>query len=76
VLAHFDPTLLMNGIYHLRLVATDTAGRMTTTAEDELALNVRGNFKVGRFTGCPASRPRNATTPAMCDRPERDFRAP
>jgi len=46
----FDPTALLNGIYHLRLVATDTAGRMTTTAEDELALNVRGNFKVGHFT--------------------------
>ena len=50
VLGRFDPSLLLNGIYQLRLVATDTSGRMATTPEDQPALNVRGNFKVGQFS--------------------------
>jgi YD repeat-containing protein len=49
VLGQFDPTLLLNGIYQLRLVATDTSGRTAATPEDQPALNVRGNMKVGQF---------------------------
>jgi RHS repeat-associated protein len=50
VLGTFDPSLLLNGIYQLRLVATDTSGRTAATPEDQPALNVRGNFKVGQFS--------------------------
>jgi RHS repeat-associated protein len=50
VLGKFDPTLLLNGIYQLRLVAADTSGRQAQTPEDEPALNVRGRLKVGQFT--------------------------
>jgi RHS repeat-associated protein len=50
ILGQFDPTLLLNGIYQLRLVATDSSGRVAETPEDEPALNVRGNMKIGQFT--------------------------
>jgi len=45
-LATFDPTMLLNGLYEIRLVATDTAGRATV---DSAFVIVRDNFKVGQF---------------------------
>ena len=47
LLGRFDPTLQLNGIYELRLVATDQAGR---TASDTRGVVVEGNFKVGQFS--------------------------
>ena len=46
-LAAFDPTLLLNGLYEIRLVATDAAGR---SAQATTQVVVRDNFKVGHFT--------------------------
>jgi RHS repeat-associated protein len=47
VLAVFDPTILLNGLYEVRLTATDTANR---SAAVSLGLVVRDNQKVGNFT--------------------------
>jgi len=47
-LAVFDPTLLLNGIYELRLTATDTIGRSTMT--EPITLIVDRNLKLGHFT--------------------------
>jgi RHS repeat-associated protein len=47
-LAVFDPTLLLNGIYELRLTATDVAGRSTVT--EPITLIVDRNLKIGLFT--------------------------
>ena len=47
VLATFDPTLLLNGLYEVRLVATDLSGRITTTSFSAV---VDGLQKVGHFT--------------------------
>lgn len=47
-LATFDPTLLLNGIYELRLTATDILNRTSTT--DPVTLIVDRNMKVGHFT--------------------------
>ncbi|MDX2022506.1 MAG: Calx-beta domain-containing protein, partial [Deltaproteobacteria bacterium] len=44
VLAKFDPTLLENGIYDIRLAATDTAGR---SAEALMQLLVKDQMKLG-----------------------------
>jgi RHS repeat-associated protein len=46
-LATFDPTLLLNGQYLIRLVATDTFGATTTRS---VSVVVRDQFKVGHFT--------------------------
>jgi RHS repeat-associated protein len=46
VLGTFDPTLLLNGIYTVRLVATDAAGQTTTTSVRAVA---EGEQKVGNF---------------------------
>ncbi|MBI5479323.1 MAG: hypothetical protein HY906_10730, partial [Deltaproteobacteria bacterium] len=45
-LGAFDPTMLLNGMYTLRLTATTAAG----TATEALAVSVDKNFKVGNFT--------------------------
>jgi RHS repeat-associated protein len=47
-LAQFDPTLLLNGIYELRLTATDLANRAVTT--DPVTVIVDRNLKIGQFT--------------------------
>lgn len=47
VLDRFDPTLLQNDSYTLRLTATDTGGN---TASVERTVNVSGNLKLGNFT--------------------------
>ena len=46
-LGTFDPTLLLNGIYRLRLTATDIYGQ---SASDELDVLVDGQLKIGLFT--------------------------
>jgi YD repeat-containing protein len=46
VLATFDPTLALNGLHRLRLVATDAAGQQ---AETEIHLVVEGQRKIGVF---------------------------
>lgn len=47
ILGRFDPTLLANDSYVLRLTATDTGGN---TATVERTVNVAGNLKLGNFT--------------------------
>ncbi|HYG11873.1 MAG TPA: RHS repeat-associated core domain-containing protein, partial [Pyrinomonadaceae bacterium] len=47
LLGVFDPTLLLNGIYNLRLVATDSASQ-TTAASVNLIVN--GQQKIGNFS--------------------------
>jgi RHS repeat-associated protein len=47
VLAPFDPTTRLNGLYELRLTATDTSGRR---AMANRFIVVRHNFKVGNFS--------------------------
>jgi RHS repeat-associated protein len=44
----FDPTLLINGIYELRLTATDTAGRIVV--DGPITVVVEGNMKIGAFS--------------------------
>lgn len=46
-LGTFDPTLLLNDVYTLRLTVWDTNGN---TASDEVAVQVEGDQKVGHFT--------------------------
>lgn len=46
-LAEFDPTLLLNGIYRLRLTATHIFGQSAST---ELDILVAGQMKIGVFT--------------------------
>jgi RHS repeat-associated protein len=46
VLGTFDPTMLQNGSYDLRLVATNTGG-VSSVADD--TVDVSGNFKLGDF---------------------------
>ncbi|HEY7412402.1 MAG TPA: FG-GAP-like repeat-containing protein, partial [Vicinamibacteria bacterium] len=46
-LATFDPTLRLNGIHEVRLVATDVAGR---SAAVSVHVVVRDNLKVGHFS--------------------------
>ena len=46
-LATFDPTLLLNGQYSVRLVATDTSGFTMTRA---VSVVVRDQMKVGHFS--------------------------
>jgi RHS repeat-associated protein len=47
LLGIFDPTLLLNGTYALRLVATDAAAQTTATS---VSLVVAGQQKVGNFS--------------------------
>ena len=47
VLDTFDPTLLINGLYELKLEAIDLDGRVV---EDSIAIAVEGNMKIGHFT--------------------------
>jgi YD repeat-containing protein len=47
LLGTFDPTLLLNEVYILRLTVWDTNGN---TASDEVAVQVDGNQKVGNFS--------------------------
>lgn len=47
-LGTFDPTLLLNGIYELQLVATDARGLSLT--DGPLDVIVEGNMKIGAFT--------------------------
>ncbi len=47
-LGTFDPTLLLNGIYEVRLRATDASA--TTYTAGPITLIVDGNMKVGAFT--------------------------
>jgi RHS repeat-associated protein len=46
-LGTFDPSLLLNGIYEVRLTATDTAGRNSRTS---VQVVVKDNLKVGHFS--------------------------
>lgn len=46
-LGTFDPTLLLNGLYELRLEATDYQNRQVETT---IAVSVEGNMKIGNFT--------------------------
>jgi len=46
-LATLDPTMLLNGLFEIRLVATDTAGRFAT---ESVFVVVKDNFKVGNFS--------------------------
>ena len=43
----FDPTLLLNGLYELELVATDLQGQQIT---ESIAVVVDGRMKIGHFT--------------------------
>jgi len=54
--ATFDPTLLENGLYELRLTAEDLAKQTASTA---IGLTVDGNQKVGNFTS------RSKTSPCL-----------
>jgi RHS repeat-associated protein len=47
VLGSFDPTLLLNGVYGVRLISRDSAGQTTVA---EMSAVVRGDQKVGRFS--------------------------
>jgi len=46
-LATFDPTILLNGQYAIRLSSTDSSGQQSSTS---LTVNVTRNMKVGVFT--------------------------
>lgn len=46
LLGRLDPTILLNGVYSIRLSATDTAGR---TSSDSLSVVVARQMKVGNF---------------------------
>ena len=46
IIAKFDPTLLLNGIYEVRLEATDTLGRLSAV---NLTVLVDKNLKLGHF---------------------------
>ncbi|MGB7520092.1 MAG: putative Ig domain-containing protein, partial [Spirulinaceae cyanobacterium] len=47
VLGEFDPTVLANGSYILKLTAYDSAGNFSATEE---VVDVSGNLKLGNFT--------------------------
>ena len=44
---NFDPTLVANGLYTLRLTGTDTGGN---TSSDEVTVQVDGDLKLGNFS--------------------------
>ncbi|MBN2443623.1 MAG: hypothetical protein JXJ04_19845 [Spirochaetales bacterium] len=47
VLGHFDPTMLLNGMYTIRLRATDSEGNTSTATA---LYRVKGDMKIGNFT--------------------------
>ncbi len=47
VLAKFDPTLLLNGLYEIELTATDFQEQSVSTSID---VTIEGNLKIGHFT--------------------------
>ena len=47
VLGQFDPTLAMNGLWELRLTATDNGGQTTSAS---VFVVVKENLKIGHFT--------------------------
>ena len=47
VLGQFDPTLLLNGIYDVRLTAEDTSGNVASVIR---SYEVDGGAKIGNFT--------------------------
>ena len=47
VLGQFDPTVLLNGIYDVRLTAEDTSGNMASVTR---SYEVDGGAKIGNFT--------------------------
>ncbi|MCG8671963.1 MAG: hypothetical protein MI867_21345, partial [Pseudomonadales bacterium] len=47
VLATFDPTVLLNGLYDIVLEVTDRNGAKTS---DNIVVSVEGNLKIGHFT--------------------------
>ena len=47
VLGQFDPTLLLNGIYDVRLTAEDTSGNVASVTR---SYEVNGGAKIGNFT--------------------------
>lgn len=47
VLGQFDPTLLLNGIYDVRLTAEDTSGNVASVTQ---SYEVDGGAKIGNFT--------------------------
>jgi RHS repeat-associated protein len=47
VLGKFDPTLLLNGLYEIELMATDFQGQSVSVSID---VAVEGNLKIGHFT--------------------------
>jgi len=47
VLGQFDPTLLLNGIYDVRLTAEDTSGNSASVTR---SYEVDGGAKIGNFT--------------------------
>lgn len=46
-LGTYDPTILLNGYYQLRLTVTDTLG---ITAQAMVGTSIQGTFKVGQYT--------------------------
>ena len=46
-LATLDPTLLLNGLYELKLTATDVQGQQVS---DRIAVSIEGLMKIGHFT--------------------------
>jgi RHS repeat-associated protein len=46
----FDPTSLINGIYELQLLMTDTSGTTTAVPAEPISVMVEGNMKVGVFS--------------------------
>ena len=46
-LATLDPTLLLNGLYEIRLEAVDLAGM---AVDETIAVSLEGNMKIGHFT--------------------------
>ena len=47
VLGVFDPTLLLNGLYSIRLTATDANGQSSSTS---IVYLVKGDLKLGHYT--------------------------
>ena len=63
-LGTFDGTLLLNGLYEIRLTATDLTGQASSTS---IHVNVDGNQKIGLFS-LDFSRPASSgrTTSGDC----------
>ncbi len=46
-IATLDPSMMVNGLYHLTLIATDTGG---LTGSAQIAIRIDGDLKVGNFS--------------------------